>query len=75
MIRVSEPKKEMPIGGLNNSSSKTNRKRRIKVSNLEVSGRAVSAPKNKLWRFRRFYLLIYWDFRDALHRKFLCFFP
>ena len=46
VIRVSEPKPEMPVGGLNSSGSKTNRTRRIKVSNLEASGHAVSAPKN-----------------------------
>ena len=54
MIRVSEPKTEMPIGVLNSSSTKTNRKRRIKVSNLEASGHAASVPKNKFSRFRHF---------------------
>ena len=34
VIRVSEPKTEMPIVGLNSSSSKTNRTRVIKLSNL-----------------------------------------
>ena len=47
VIRVSEPKTETPIGSLNSSSSKTNRTRGIKVSNLEASGHAVSALKNK----------------------------
>ena len=56
VIRVSEPKTEMPIGGLN-TSSKTNRTRGINVSNLEASGQAVSAPKTKLWRFRHFFFL------------------
>ena len=41
---TSEPKTEMPIVGLNSSSSKTNRTSGIKVSNLEASGQAVSAP-------------------------------
>ena len=54
VMRVSEPKTEMPIVGLNSSSSKTNRTSGIEVSNLEASGQAVSAPKNKLWRFRHF---------------------
>ena len=49
----------MPIGGLNSSGSKTNRRRRIKVSNLEASGHAVSAPKNKLRQFRHFFFFIY----------------
>ena len=52
VIRVSEPKTETPIGGLNSSSSKTKRTRGIKVSNLEASGHALSALKNKLRRFR-----------------------
>ena len=46
--RISEPKTDIPIEGLNSSSSKTNRRRRIKVSNLEASGHAVSAPEIKL---------------------------
>ena len=37
-IRVSEPKNETPILGLNSSSSKTNGTRGIKLSNLEASG-------------------------------------
>ena len=48
VIRVSEQKTETPIGGLNSSSSKTNRTKEIKLSNLEASGYAVSALKNKL---------------------------
>ena len=48
VIRVSEPKTEMPIVALNSSSSKTNRTRGIKVSNIEASGQALSAPKNKI---------------------------
>ena len=48
VIRVSEPKTEMPIEGSKSSSSNTNRPRGVKVSNLEASGQAVSAPKNKL---------------------------
>ena len=48
VIQVSERKNEMPILGLNSSSSKTNGTRRIKVSNLEASGHALSALKNKL---------------------------
>ena len=55
--QVSEPKNEMPIVALNSSSSKTNRTRGIKVSNLEASGQTVSALKNKLWRFRHFFFL------------------
>ena len=47
VIRVSEPKTEMPNLGLNSSSSKPNRTRGIKVSNLEASGHALSALKNK----------------------------
>ena len=47
VIKVSAPKTEMPIGGLNSSSSKINH-RRIKVPNLEVPGHAVLAPKMKL---------------------------
>ena len=58
--RVSYPKPEMPIGGLHRSTSKTNWSR-IKVSNLEAPGSAVSASKFKLWRFRHF-LLIYYTF-------------
>ena len=45
VIRVSEPKNEMPIVGLNSSSSKTNGTRRIKLSNLEASVHALSALK------------------------------
>ena len=59
MIRVSEPKTETPIRGLNNSGSQTNCTSRIKVSNLEAPGHAVSAPKNKLRRFRHFFFFIY----------------
>ena len=47
VIRVSEPKTEMPIVALNSSSSKTNGTKGIKLSNLEVSGLAHSALKNK----------------------------
>ena len=47
VIRVFEPKTEMPIRGSNTSSSKTNRTRGIKVLNLEATGHAVSASKNK----------------------------
>ena len=47
VIRVSEPKTESPIIALNNSSSKTNGTGGIKVSNLEASGHALSALKNK----------------------------
>ena len=48
VIPVSEPKTELPIGSSNSSSSKTNRTRKTKVSNLKASGHAVAAPKNKL---------------------------
>ena len=48
VIRVSEPKNEMPIVGLNSSSSKTNGTRRIKLLILEASGNAISVLKNKL---------------------------
>ena len=47
VIRVSEPKNEMPIVALNSSSSKTNGTRGIKVLNLEASGHALFALKNK----------------------------
>ena len=47
VIRVSEPKNEIPIVALTSPSSKTNRTRGIKVSNLEASGHALSALKNK----------------------------
>ena len=46
VIRVSGLKTEMPIGGLNSSSSQTYLRRRIKVLNLEAPGHAVSAPQN-----------------------------
>ena len=72
VMRVSEPKTETPLGGLSSSSSKTNGTRGIKVSNLEASGHAVLALKNKLRQFRHFFFL-HWDFRDALRRKSLCF--
>ena len=57
VIWVSEPKTETPIEGLNSSSSKTICTRGIKLSNLEASGHAVSALKNKLWQFRHFFFL------------------
>ena len=57
-IRVSEPKNEMPFLGLNSFSSKTNGTTGIKLSNLEASGHALSALKNKPWRFRHF-LFVY----------------
>ena len=44
VTRVSEPKTEMPIGGLNRTSSKTNCWRRIKLSNLEAPENAVLVP-------------------------------
>ena len=44
---LSKPKNEMPILGLNSSSSKTNGTMGIKLSNLEASGNALSALKNK----------------------------
>ena len=47
VIRVFEPKTEMPILGLNSFSSKTNCTRGIKLSNLEAFGQTVSASKNK----------------------------
>ena len=46
-IRVSKPKNESPIVGLNSSRSKTNGTRGIKRSNLEAFGHALSALKNK----------------------------
>ena len=55
VIRVSEPNNEMPIVSLNSVSSKTNRTRGIKLTNLEESGHAFSALKNKPWRFRHFF--------------------
>ena len=57
VIWVSEPKNEMPIIVLNSSSSKTNGTRRIKLSNLEAFGHALSALKNKPWQFRHFFFL------------------
>ena len=48
VIPVFEPKTEMPIGGLKSSSSKTSRRNKIEVSNLEALEHAVSAPKIKL---------------------------
>ena len=59
VIRVSEPKTEMPNVGLNSSSSKINRTSGIKVSNLKASGQAVLALKNKLWRSDTFFLFIF----------------
>ena len=47
VIRVLGPKNETPKTGLNSSSSKTNGTRRTKLSNLEASGHALSALKNK----------------------------
>ena len=47
VMRVFKAKTEMPIGGLNSSSSKTNHMKSIKVSNLEASGQAGSASKIK----------------------------
>ena len=49
VTRVFEPKNEMLIVGLNSSSSKTNGTRRITLSNLEVSGHALSALKNYIY--------------------------
>ena len=48
VIQVSESKTEMPIGDLNRSSSKTIRRNRTEVSNLEALGHAVLASKIKL---------------------------
>ena len=48
VIQVFEPKNEMPSVGLNSYSSKTNGTRGIKLLNLEASGHALSALKNKL---------------------------
>ena len=45
LIQVFEPKNEMPIVGLNSSSSKTNGTRGIKLSNLEACGHALLAFK------------------------------
>ena len=59
MIRVSKPKNEMPIEGLNSSGSKTNSMRRIKVSNLEPSGHAVSAAKKNHDDSDTFFFFIY----------------
>ena len=58
-IRVSEPKNEMPILGLNSSSSKINGTRVIKLSKLEASGHALSALKKKQWRFRYFFFSLF----------------
>ena len=77
VIRVSELKNEMPIVGLNSSSSKTNGTWRIKLSNLEASGHACQISKiNHDDSDTSFflYLFIDWNFRDALRRKSLCFF-
>ena len=67
IIRVSEPKTEMPIAGLNSSSSKTNCTRGIKVSILEASGQAVSALKNKLWRFWHCFFLYLFIYTSEVH--------
>ena len=48
VIRVSEPKTETPIEGLNSSSTKTNRTSGKTLSNLEASGHPVSALNNKV---------------------------
>ena len=56
-IRDSEPKNEMPIVGLNSSSSKTNGTRGIKLSNLEASGHALSALKINHDDFDTFFYL------------------
>ena len=56
-IRVSKLKNQMPILGLNSPNSKTNGSRGIKLSNLEGSGHALSALKNKPRRFRYFFFL------------------
>ena len=69
VILVSEPRTEMPIEGLNSSSSKTNRRRRIKVSNWEAPGRAVSAPKIKIWRFQHFFIYLSTFFIDTTTPK------
>ena len=80
VIRVSLPKTEIPIGGLNSSSSKTKRTSEIKLSNLEASGQTVLALKKLILTiptlfFFFIYLFVYRDFCDALRRKSLCFFP
>ena len=79
VIQISKPKTETPIGGLNISSSKSNRKREIKVSNLEESRQAISAPKNTSWQFRHlFWVFSLYDYLLELRRRFaseaLCFF-
>ena len=68
-IRVSKPKNEMPILGLNSSSSKSNGIRGMKLSNLEASGHALSALKNKLWRFRHFFFFIFYLFICLLSKS------
>ena len=45
VIRISEPKTEMPFVGLNSFSLKADRTSGIKVSNLERSGQAFQLPK------------------------------
>ena len=57
VILVSKPKNEMPILGLNSSSSKTNGTNGIKLSNLDASGHALSALKHKPFFI---YLFIYY---------------
>ena len=47
MVRINEPKTDMPIGGLNSFRSKTKRSSRIKFSNSEAPGHAVLAAKIK----------------------------
>ena len=66
VIRVSDPKTDMPIGGLNSSSSKN---MRTKVSNSKAPGHAVSAPKIKLWRFRHFFLFLYLSILALFYRR------
>ena len=45
VIRISEPKREMPNVGLNSFSLKADRTSGIKVSNLERSGQAFQLPQ------------------------------
>ena len=59
VIRVSEPKPETSIVGLNSSSSKTYCTWGIKVSNLEASGYELSALKIIYDNSNTFFFFIY----------------
>ena len=59
VIRVSKPKTEMSIEGLNSFSSKTNWSRSIKVPNLEAPGNEFRLPNLNHDNADSFFLLFY----------------